>query len=189
MAAITCALDAISNPSTCVKRGGIRALYWTEYENIDWASMAGEETDFDTTNQQILDYVMVSSAVFNKVEFEAKEAFYEFTYTEEQDFYENLVTLMFRGKDRDRRNSLQSAIACCNIVMHIYGYGGEQRVVGVDWNGDAFAPILETMSVTRHLDASGQLGTSRARDEMDLGGQSFYAPLFANVAESALPLT
>lgn len=189
MAQITCALDAISNPSSCNDRGGIRAIYWTEYDNIDWDAMAGEIADFDPTNQEILDYVMVGGAVFNQIEFERKNAFYDFTFTRDQDFYELLITLMFKGKDRDRRNSLQSAIACCNIVLHIYGNAGEQRVVGVDWNGDSFSNIVEQLAVTRHLDSGGQLGTSRGRDELDLGGQSFFAPLWASVAESALPLT
>lgn len=189
MAAITCALDTITNPASCNDRGGIRAIYWTEYDNIDWDTMAVTALQFDTANQEILDYAMVGGAVFNKVEFERKNAFYDFTYTRDQDFYELLITLMFKGKDRDRRNSLQSAIACCNIVVHIFGNAGEQRVVGVDWNGESFSTIVEQLAVTRHLDSGGQLGTSRGRDELDLGGQSFFAPLWASVAEADIPLT
>lgn len=188
MAVITCALDAITDPSSCNDRGGIKSLYWTEYENVDWDTMLTDDTKFDTDNQEILDYTMVSSAVFSKVEFERKAAFYDFTYTRDQDFYQLLVTLQFKGKDRARRNSLQSAINCCAIVLHVYGNAGEQRVIGVDYNGEVFDPILEKLAVTRHLDSGGQLGTSRGRDELDLGGESFYAPLWASVDEADIPL-
>lgn len=188
MAEITCALDQITNPSVCNDRGGIRALYWFEVEDVDWAAMAADPLQFDTTNQEILGYTMVGGATMNKVTFERKEAFYEFTYTRDTDVYELLLTLLFKAKDIARRNSLQKAIACCNIGVHIYGNSGEQRVIAQDWNGNQFDNILEQLSVTRHLDASGQLGQSKARDELDLGGQSFYAPLFANVDEAALPL-
>ena len=44
------------------------------------------------------------------------------------------------------------------------------------------------MAVTRHLDSGGQLGTSKGRDELDLGGQSFFAPLMATVDETTIPL-
>lgn len=189
MAEITCQLDAITNPAVCNDRGGIRALYWFEADKVDWATMAADPLQFDTTNQQILGYTMLGGAVMTKLTFERKEAFYDFTYTRDADVYELLITLMFKSKDIDRRNSLQSAIACCNVGLHIYDNSGVQRVVGQDWNGDSFNDILEELAIARHLDSSGQLGTSRARDEMDLGGQSFFAPLFADVLEADLPLT
>jgi len=124
----------------------------------------------------------------NKLTFERKEAFYDFTYTADADVYELLITMFFKAKDSARRNSLQSAITCCNIGMHIYTNDGTQRVVGQDWNGESMDDMLEELRITRHLDSSGQLGTSRARDEVDLGGESFFSPLFADVAESELPL-
>ena len=188
MPLITCALDSIVNPTTCNERAGIKSLYWTTYESIDWTTMAATPAQFDQTNQTILDYAMVGGGVFTKVEFERKGAFYDFTYTQDQGFYENLISLLFRGKDITRRNSLQSAIACCNVVLHIYGNGGEQRVVGVDWDGVVFDNILEKMAVTRHLDSGGQLGTSKGRDELDIGGQSFFAPIWATVDETTIPL-
>lgn len=189
MAEITCALNTIAESSTCNDRPGVRAAYWANYSDIDWDTMAGDPLDFDTTNQEILDYVMLSSAVFYKVNFERKGAFADFTYTRDQDFYNILVTLIMKGKDMDRRNSLTSAIPCCNVVLHLYMNDGTQRVVGVEWTGDAFQTMLTKLSIVRHLDSTGQVGTSRSRDEVDLGGESTYAPLFASVAESALPLT
>jgi len=189
MAVISCDLLALNSANDCNDRGGIRKAFWTEYNNIDWDTMLADPLLFDPTNEQILGYAMNGGAVFTEIEGESKNSFYEFTYTSEQDFYQLLVTFLFKGKDRTRRNRLQKAIACCNVVIHIYGRSGEQRVIGVDYNGEVFDPIVEFARVTRHLDSGGQLGTSRSRDELDLGGQSFYAPLWANVAESDIPLT
>lgn len=188
MAAITCALDEILNPAVCNDRGGIREAYWFNVDDVDWDDMAGDALKFDTTNQRILGYTMIGGATMNKLSFERKEAFYDFTYTADTDVYTLLITMLFKAKDEARRNSLQSAIACCNVGIHIYSNDGTQRVVGIDWNGDTFDGILEQLRVSRHLDSSGQLGSSRARDEMDLGGESFFAPLFAQVPVASLPL-
>lgn len=188
MAEITCALTSIQNPTVCNDRGGIRVAYWFDADQVDWATMAGDPLQFNTTNQQVLDYTMLGGGVFHKLTFEPKEAFYDFTYTRETGIYTLLITMLFKAKDIARRNALQSAIACCNIGMHIYGYSGDQRVVGQDWNGVVMSNIPVQLAITRHLDTSGQLGSSNARDELDLGGESFFAPLFANVHEANLPL-
>ena len=164
-------------------------MYWTEYQNIDWASMVASPTNFDTANHEVLEYIMNGGAVWSKVEFEKKQSFYEFTYTAEDDFYTLLLTLGFNGKDSARRTKLQKAIQCCEIVVHIFGYGGEQRVIGADYNGEVVESIVELQTVTRHLDRGGQLGTSQPGDEVDLGGESFFAPMFAQVTEADIPLT
>lgn len=189
MPEITCSLEQILNPAVCNDRGGIRAAYWFERDKVDWDTMLGDPLQFDTTNQLILGYTMIGGAIMNKLTFERKNAFYDFTYTGDADVYEILVTMFFKAKDNDRKNKLQQAIACCDIGIHIYGNDGTQRVIGIDYNGVTMEQILEPLSVTRHLDSGGQLGTSRARDELDLGGESFFAPLFADVDEASLPLT
>ena len=71
-------------------------MYWTEYQNIDWASMVDSATNFDTANHEVLEYIMVGGATWNKVEFEKKQSFYEFTYTADDDFYTLLLTLGFQ---------------------------------------------------------------------------------------------
>lgn len=188
MATISCALDAIAPAAGCNIRGSVKVLYWTQYTNIDWEAMAADNLQFNTTTQTILDYTMVGGAVFKKVEFEPKGSFYDNTYTKEAGVYTNLLTLLFSGKDVTRRNSLMEALQCCSIVIHVYGYDGKQRVFGVDWDGETFSVLPVPITVTRHLDSSGQLGSSPSRDEVDLGGESFYAPLFATVTEASLPL-
>lgn len=185
---ITCGLDAINKLANCNDRGGFRTLYWFDVADVDWASMIADPTKFDTTNHLILGYTMLNSATMNKVEFEAKSAFFDFTYTSDTDLYSLLIQTMYRGSDNARALSFQKAISCCNIGVHIYANDGTQRVVAQDYNGVSIQDILEPLRVGRHLDSSGQLGTSRSRDELDLIGESFFRPLFATVAEADLPL-
>lgn len=190
MPEITCDLQDILNPTGCADRGGISKIYWTELANIDFATMAGDATKFDVTNQTILGYTMNGSGVFNKLEFnDPKAAFYDFTFTKDADVYELLISLAFKGKQVDRRNKLQAALQCCDIFLHIYGQNGTQRAVGIDWNGVSFNNIVDSLSITRHLDRGGQLGSTKAGDELDFGGQGFFAPLFATVAEASIPLS
>lgn len=188
MALITCALDAIEKQANCNRRGGIRALYWTQYQNIDWETTIADPLQFDPDTHEVLEYTMVGGSTWNKIEFEKKESFYEFTYSAEDDFYTLLLTLGFAGKSVARRLALQKAIQCCEIVAHVFGYAGEQRVIGVDYNGVTAESIVELLKVTRHLDRGGQLGTSRAGDELDLGGEGFFDPIFAQVVEADIPL-
>jgi len=188
MALISCALEEILNPLSCNGRGGIAQIAWFDIGAVDWAAMAAAVNQFDVANQTILGYTMIGGATMNKVTFERKSAYYEFVYTDDSGVYSLLTTFNFRGKQADRRNKLTSALQCCNVGLHIYGNSGEQRVVGIDWNGEEFLNLLEQQRILRHLDGGGQLGTSVARDELDLGGESFYAPLFANVPIANLPL-
>lgn len=188
MPTISCALDAITTPAGCNVRGSIKTLYWTQYTNIDWETMAGDALQFNTTTQTVLDYTMVGGTVFKKVEFEPKGSFYDNTFTSDAGVYALLLTMLFSGKDITRRNSLMEAVQCCSIVAHVYGYDGKQRVFGVDWDGEAFQVLPTPFKIGRHLDSSGQLGSSPSRDEVDLIGEAFYAPLFASIAEADIPL-
>lgn len=188
MAQIVCELPEILELDTCNDRGGIRQLYWTERKNIDFDAMLADPTKFDPVNELVLGYTMVGGATFNKVEFERKDAYYDFDFTEDTGVWSILMPMMFKGKSSDRRNKLQRAVQCCDIVAHIYDNIGNQRVIGIDYNGEVFDPIVKRLKVVRAKDASGQLGQSLARDEMDLGGESFFAPLFADVPVAELPL-
>lgn len=187
-ALITGELDDITTATDCSDKAGIRVLYWAEYSDIDWVTMAGDPADFDTTTRTILDYAMIGGAVFNKVEFERKQAFYDFTYTEDGDEVALLISMLFKGKDNARKNSLDEAVRACNIVAHVFDENGKERVVGVDWDGVTFKPIIDYLSVGRILDSSGQRGSSKARDEMDLTGAADFLPLFSTVGESSIPV-
>jgi len=187
MPEIVCATGDLLNDD-CSDRGGIRAAYWTERGNVDLDTMLGDPLLFEPTNQTILNYAMVGGATFNRLEFEPEDSFYEFTYTEDVDMYEILVTMLFRGKNVGRRNVLAQALLCCDLFIHIFDYLGNQRVIGTDYNGVVFNRMPRRLRIGRHLDASGQLSQSKARDELDFTGRSFYAPMFAEVDEASIPL-
>lgn len=188
MPIITCGLDTIANPAVCNNRGGFRKAYWFEADKVDWAAMFADPLQFDTTTHDILGYTMIGGAVMYPLTFEPKSAFYDFTYTADTDVYTILVQMIFKAKESDRRKKLQEAIACCNVGLHIYANDGTQRVIAQDFDGNGFIDMLESLQITRHLDSSGQLGSSKSRDELDLGGEGFFAPLFAQVDEANLPL-
>ena len=188
MALITCELDNIQKIANCADRGGYRKLYWFRPSEVDWATMLADPLLFDPATHTILDYAMIGGAVFTEVEFEPKSSFYDFTFTKETDVYSLLVSWIHKGKDPVRRLALQKAINCCDIGVHIYANDGSQRVIAQDYNGETMVDLLDPLAVGRHLDSSGQLGSSRSRDEIDLTGEAFYAPLFATVAEADLPL-
>lgn len=188
MPLLTCSLDEIAKPAGCNDRGGLRAAYWAKKSEIDFAAMVSNVLTFTPATQLIIGYTMIGGAVFTPIAFEGVGSFYNFTYTRDTDLYEQLVTLVFKGKDNPRKIAFQKAILCCDIVVHLYGNAGEQRVLGVDYDGVSLNNIPGSLQITRHLDDGGNLGTAKAKDELDFGGQSLFAPLFANVAEADLPL-
>ena len=189
LALIVGSLDAISTATDCSDNPGIRSLFWTEYDNIDWAAMAVDVADFDTANRLILDYTMVGGAVFERVDFERKTAYYTNTRTADTDVVSLLIAMTFKGKDNARKNSLDHAARSCNIVAHIFDENGKERVFGVDWDGVSFKRIVDFMTPGRILDDSGTRGSSKARDELDLTGEADFLPLFATVGEANIPVT
>lgn len=161
-----------SNADNCGNKGGIASAYWAKYTDIDWTAMAGNALNFNPTTLTILDYIMVAAATFKKLEFDIKQSFYNFTFTEDTDVYTQVITTVYEGKSNAQTTVFRKSLACCNIVLHIFDLNGLERVVGVEWDGSAFVKQLKTLRMVRHLDASGQQGQARARDEMDLGGES-----------------
>ena len=184
----SCALNDIAYDTSCSIKGGVKTLYWARYSEIDWAAMAASATQFDQTNQKILSYTMLGTAKFKKLTFDRKSGFYNFTFTSDADVYAILITLIFEGKSSGNRNAFAKAVGCCDIIAHIFDNNCLERVVGVEWNGTAFEPQISKLKVVRHLDASGQFGTDKARDELDLGGEALIAPLYAEVTEPNMPI-
>lgn len=184
----TCATADITSSDECNLRGGMKTVYWCQYADIDWATMAADPLQFSTANQEILGYTMVGGAVFNKLTFDRKQGTYSFTYTEDAGVYEQVITMIFEGKSRDIRNAFAGAVGCCKLICHIFDNNCLERVVGVEWDGSTFEPQVKTLRMTRHADESGEFGTSVARDEMDIGGESITPPLFASVGETNIPV-
>jgi hypothetical protein len=186
--ATSCELSDLSASTDCSIRGGLKSAYWVRYDEIDWATMAADPLQFDTATETILAYTMVGAAVWNKLTFDRKLGFYDFTYTEDDDVYQILLTVTFEGKSKTNRNALANSIACCDIVLQLYDNNCLGRTVGVDWDGTSFEPQIKKLRITRHLDSSGQFGDSKARDEVDIGGESLTPPLFSEADETALVL-
>jgi elongation factor P hydroxylase len=69
MALISCALDTISNPTNCEDRGGIKTLYWTAYENVDWDAMIADPTKFDPATHEVLEWEMSRRRRFQQSDF------------------------------------------------------------------------------------------------------------------------
>jgi hypothetical protein len=189
MPPITCGLPAITKPASCKASGGIKRVYWTLFSAVNWAAMLADEDAFNPTTQVILEFEMNTGGTWKRLDFEKKQGSYSAEYTEDTDSYALNIPLVFEGKENARKNALTQALRCCDIVALVIGNNGEQRVFGVDFDGDFFDTISERLKVGRHLDTSGVLGTDKARDEVDLTGEALFAPLFANVVEADLPLT
>ena len=189
MADIVCAVNSLTNPSVCNVRGGIRKIYATTYPKINFDSMLTDNTKFDTSNHKILGYTMNTGGIFYEWEFEKNEAFYEFTYSRDSQTYAINIQMFLKSKDSDRTKSLNELIQCCDLVLHIYGYAGEQRVVGIDYDGNEFAVQWETLAVGEHVDRSGQPGSSSPGDQLSFSGQSFFAPIHASVTTANIPLS
>ena len=190
MAGLSCDLEDILTGAGCKKRGALSVAYWTKCEGVDWAAIAASGVHWDATTELILDYIMVGGAVFKKLSFKKKLATYDFTFTSESDLYEILIAMTFEGKDAARRLALQKALACCCVVMHLFDNNGLERVVGMEYNsgGVTFDPEVTELEITRHLDTSGDFEGSVPRDELDVGGESLCAPLFATVTEANIPV-
>lgn len=188
MAQIQCGLQAITTATNCNLRGGIRAVYVAQYGDVDWATMLGDNTKWDTATNTIKGYTMVGAATFKKLTFERTSALLDVTYTRDADVFEILLTVIFNGKENARKLALENMLQCCSLVAHVFYNTGVERVLGVEFNGSTFAEQIQPLRVTRYLDSAGQLGQGVARDEIDLGGQSFYAPLFATVTEANMPV-
>lgn len=185
----TCTVDNISTSDDCNIRGGLKTIYWAQYTDIDWEAMAADEYAFDPATQTILSYTMVGGAEFKKLTFDRKQGLYTFTYTEDTGVYEQVITTIFEGKAVEIRNAFAAAVGCCKLIVHLFDNNCLERVIGVEWDGATFEPQVKTLRITRHLDASGEFGSSKARDEMDFGGESITAPMFAEVGEDNMPYT
>lgn len=186
--AVPCDLGGITTNDDCGNKGGLADAYWTKYDSVNWASMAGNPLNFNPTTLLILDYVMNGTEVFTQLEFKVEDSTYDFTFTEEADAYDQLIKFVFEGKSNAQTTAFRKAVGCCKMIIHLIDVNGLERVVGVEWNGTAFIKQLKTLRMVRHLDTSGQLGQSRARDEMDLGGKSVRPPLYATVGASNIPV-
>lgn len=167
-------------------------MYWVNISDIDLAGTAA-----NVTSGVLSAYVMLAAATFELIEFDRESAFYTFTYTDDADTYDILITAIFEGKDAARAEVLRAALGCCDIVVHTVDQSCVERVVGMEFQPisggtDTMIEAVRRLRIGRHLDASGQKGTDKARDEMDIIGLHQSTPLYSDAFASgdvALPLT
>ena len=176
---VPCELSNLTSGEACEQSGGIAIAYWAQYSDIDWAAMVADTAKWDAATLTVKGYTMISGKVFKKIEFERKTPQYSFTYTNEQQFYAQVINMVLEGQSISQSTAIRKAIGCCNLVLHIIDNNGRHRVVGVEYTGSVFVKQLTGLRIGRHLDTSGQLSQTKSRDELDLTGESMRAPLYA----------
>jgi len=185
-----CVLGSPSTSTgTCGDKGGVRRLYWAKFTDIDWATMQTTSADFDTATHEIKAFVMLSSAVFKKVNLDQKLGEAEAVYSEADGFYKNTIKASFMGQSAANRKIFFDALGCRNLVVISVGNNGNMRIYGVDYDLTTLGKILTPLYIGTHGDYTGTLGgNAKSRDEITIEGESFTAPLFLNMLESAIPV-
>lgn len=197
---MTCVTDCddvedIGDNTTCKTKGGIRTIYYEKYDFFDWAAVEadvalGNANYFDATNQcwTAVPPLVTGGSLMAKMTFDRKSSFYEFTFTEDADVYEQVIDINFEGKSKANRNAFAKLVNCCDLIALIYDNNCQARIVGVEWNGSTFERQVKTLRIGTHADRSGQFGQSKAGDQIILVGESSIAPMVWEVAESLLPV-
>lgn len=175
-------LTGYTGVDACYQAGGVQALYFTEYDSVNWSSC--------TISSDVLTaYVMNSGGVFVKVNTDPRNTFYNATYSNEAEVYDILLTGWFKTNTTAQRDSLFSMFGKC-LVCHMILNNCSERVIGVDLRGATAADFEVAplpLQVLRHLDSSGQVGQSKARLEVDWGCEQWNPPIFSTVGESSIP--
>lgn len=186
MPLIVCELEGFGTSTTCNKKKGVRRVFAAQGSLIDWEAMLTDNTKFDPATEQILGYEYLTGGKHVELTFERKSGQFDATYTRDTGYYDTILQMILNGKDRTRTNSIKRMIACCDLSLHIYMADGTQRVLGIDYDGEAFDKPLLKFEISRHLDSAGALEGDESRDELDFNGQLEFAPLFANVPVATL---
>lgn len=192
--AYACSLDDLETDDSCNTSGGIQEAYWCQYGDIDWAAIAaattpGEGQLFDLTTEQVLSFPMVGDAIWKHLQPERKTSQYTFTFGEDTQVYEEEIVINFEGGSAAFRLKIKNSFKCCNLILLIIDNNCQQRLVGVEWNGTKFIPQVKTLRFGTHVDRSGELGTSKAGNDITLVGESLTPPMYANVDLTELVLT
>lgn len=189
---VTATLGNLGQSPDCNLRGGLKTIKWIENQHIDWDEMTTNTANANVNvDGEVIQFAYTGSetdASWHTLTFERKLGSYNFTFTEDADVYEQLITVTFEGKSKADREIFLNALSVCKIVAVVYDNNCQARLIGVDYDG-TFTEQIKSLRIVRHLDASGEFGTSKARDEMDLGGESLFPPMYVNttsIPETAL---
>ena len=174
------------DPKKCNKKKGYSRFYWTKFGNIDWEATVNDPTLFDPENCCISGYVMTGEELWYCVVPQKKTATYSSVWTEDTGYYTNIINAIFEGQDINLRKAICDALECCNIVVHMFTNDvcGE-LVFGVDWNGTEIELGGKSLRIIEHGVYGGVQGGDESRNELNIGGETECAPLFANVGLDA----
>ena len=189
-------VDDVGDNSSCNTRGGIKTIYYEKFDFFDWAAVeadiaAGAPYNyFDPTNNcwTAPPPLVTGGSLLKKMTFDRKNAFYEFTYTEDAGVYEQAIDINFEGKSKTNVLAFSKLVSCCDLIMLIYDNNCQARLVGPEWDGTTFERQVKTLRVGTHTDRSGQFGQSLAGDQVIFVGESTLPPGVWEVDETAIPV-
>lgn len=179
--ATSCEKQDIGSDSNCNLRGGLKCAFYAKEDEIDWDTM---EASFDAVTCSITDFVMMGGGIFCSLKFSKKTGTYNFTYTRDADVYEQLITMVFEGKAAANAKAICQLIGCCDLILALFDNNCTGRVVGKEWDGEGFDDPVEGVKIVRHLDAAGEFGGDKPRDEIDFGGESTCTPVFLDLSKA-----
>ena len=176
----TCELNVITTQGSC-DNGGIKKCYYAKNTDIDWSTMADAPLSWDADTYTISTFTMLGGAVFKTLTNAKRGGKYDFVYTQDAAVYDIMINLIFEGKSSVTSLNFTKLITCCNLCLVIMTNNGLGRVVGKEWDGDAFDDLVDNLRLDRHGDFGGELGGDKARDEMDIKGGGLYAPVHHDI--------
>lgn len=184
-----CTVTGLQTGSGCSYSGGIRRHFAAKYNEIDWAATLANPLQFDAATRRILGFTMIGGATWQEIKPERKGSLYTANYTTDQKSYVVQITNLFKGKGYLLRNGIDDALNCCNTVHYIIDNSCNERLFGVDYDGDAFALSVEGFRIIQHDDISGEIGGDDAQDTLIWGGEMERPAIYGNIGQTVFEST
>lgn len=179
-------LADLTTSDNCSLKKGLQCGYWTQYSNVDWQSMAANGGFFDQATQTINTYSMIGGAVWNAIRFTKRGSSYTSTFNRDENLYDHVLNLLFRGQSQTFRNAMCRIINTCKIIIHLLDRDCNARVFGVDWTGSEFIEPLDDFVVTEHVEQSGDVGGDESQNTVTIGGQTDCPALYSTLTSKTI---
>lgn len=184
MPLIVCEPKILTNSTgACNDLGGWYKGFYTKVSNINWDAILADVDAMDQVNRVVHTLTENPGTTWAPIEPRGEGTNYAFNFAR-QTRYDCTVNFVFDGKDEVRTANLQSAIACCDILLVLFCNNGKHRIVGKDFNGAAFANPYRNFNISTHNDNSGTIGTDNANDVVAMNGVQVWAPLYFDGTEA-----
>lgn len=132
--ALVCDFSGFGNASAgnCLAKPGIKKLWLTKCENVDWeATGADFDDDLHTLNEPP---TMIDGAVYIEVAFRRQSAKFDWTRGGVlQDFEANIVTII-NGITGDVLQGITGTLGCCCLSGFILTNSDQLFFFGYDWD-------------------------------------------------------